>query len=76
VCINAAVGWESIETYAESFEDPGEPNRVIYGDITAAVARALSYEVERRSDGDAKKVAEMLATYDEDEYSNLLEDFE
>lgn len=76
VCINAAAEWKSIEAYAETFEDPVEPNRVIYGDIAAAVARALSYEVERRSDGTAKKVARMLATYDESEYSNLLEDFD
>ena len=76
VCINAAAEWKSIEAYTETFEDPGEPNRVIYGDIAAAVARALSYEVERRSDETAKKVAGMLATYDGDEYSHLLEDFE
>lgn len=76
VCINAAAEWKSIEAYAETFEDPGEPNRVIHGDIAAAVARALSYEVERRSDGTAKKVAEMLAAYAGDEYSHLLEDFE
>lgn len=63
VCINAAAEWESIEAYAETFEDPGEPNRVIHGDIAAAVARALSYEVERRSDGTAKKVAGMLTKY-------------
>ena len=63
VCINAAAEWESIEAYAETFEDPGEPNRVIHVDIAAAVARALSYEVERRSDEDAKKVAEMLTKY-------------
>lgn len=75
VCINAAAEWESIEAYAETFEDPGEPNRVIHGDIAAAVARALSYEVERRSDGTAKKVAGMLTKYDE-EYNNLLEDFD
>ena len=76
VCINAAAEWKSIEAYAETFEDPGEPNRVIHVDIAAAVARALSYEVERRSDGTAKKVAEILAAYAGDEYSHLLEDFE
>ena len=76
VYIEAAALKESFEEYAAEFDGLEEPNQVINGDIPKAVARALSAMVEARSDEKAHKVAQMLASYDADEYSHLLEDFE
>ena len=76
VCLEAAAMKPSVAEYAEDFVGLEEPNQVINGDIPTAIARALSYLVEARSDEKAHKVAQMLAAYDADEYSRLLEDFE
>lgn len=76
VCIEAAAEKASFDEYAAEFNGLEGPNQVISGDIPKAVARALSWAVECRSDEKAHKVAQMLAAYDADEYASLLEDFE
>ena len=76
VCIEAAAEKASLDQYAAEFNGLEGPNQVISGDIPKAVARALSWAVECRSNEKAHKVAQMLAAYDADEYASLLEDFE
>ena len=78
VGVDAAALHDSFEAYyaSEEFGNNEPDTRVIEGDIKEAVVRSLAAEVERRSDEKAHKVAQMLASYDADEYGYLLEDFE